>query len=83
MAERQRRPDLPARFSRLDDRFFCLGQNADNYEATGKLDPETVKEPLASLSDIVTDEELYRRAIMAVWNGPHGSTSEALTLRSH
>ena len=62
MAEKQRRPDLPVRFARLNKRFFSLGQDADYYEAIGKLDPEAAKDLLASLNDIVTDEELYQRA---------------------
>jgi predicted ATPase len=62
MAEKQRRPDLPARFTRLDDRFFSLGQDADYYEAIGKLDSEAAKILLASLNDMVADEELYQRA---------------------
>ena len=39
-----------------------LGQDADYYEEIGKLDPETAEELLASLNDIVADEELYQRA---------------------
>ncbi len=62
MAEKQRRPDLPARFPRLDNPFFSLGQDAHYYEAVGKLDPETAKDLLASLKDVVADEELYQRA---------------------
>lgn len=62
MAEKQRRPDLPARFLRLDDRFFSLGQDADYYEVIGRLDPETGRGLLASLNDIVADETLYQRA---------------------
>jgi predicted ATPase len=62
MAEKQRRPDLPTDFERLDDRFFSLGQDADYYEAIGKLDPETGKALLAALNDVVANEDLYRRA---------------------
>ncbi|WP_316228903.1 ATP-dependent nuclease [Bradyrhizobium sp. SZCCHNR1070] len=62
MAAKQRRPDLPARFPRLDSRFFSLGQDADYYEAIGKLDLETARDLLARLNDIVADEELYQRA---------------------
>ena len=62
MVEKQRRPDLPTRFPRLDDRFFSLGQDADYYEMIGKLGPETGNALLASLNDIVADEALYQRA---------------------
>jgi hypothetical protein len=62
MAEKQSRPDLPTRFSRLNNRFFSLGQDVDYYEAIGNLAPETAEELLASLNDIVADEELYQRA---------------------
>lgn len=62
MADEQRRPDLPARFPFLEDRFFSLGQDADYYEAIGGLDPNTARDILASLNDIVADEELYQRA---------------------
>jgi hypothetical protein len=62
MPDKQRRPDLPRRFKRLDNRFFSLGQDADYYEAIGKLDPKVGETLLASLNDIVADEELYVRA---------------------
>jgi hypothetical protein len=62
MAEKQRRPDLPVRFERLDERFFSLGQDADYYENIGKLDHDTAATLLASLKDLVADEELYLRA---------------------
>jgi hypothetical protein len=62
MADKQRRPDLPTQFERLDNRFFSLGQDADYYEEIGKLDPETAEALLASLNDVVADEELYLRA---------------------
>lgn len=62
MAKEQRRPNLPARFERLANRFFSLGQDADYYEAIGKLDPETGNALLAALRDIVADEALYVRA---------------------
>ncbi|UFS73718.1 hypothetical protein LPB73_17450 [Tardiphaga sp. 37S4] len=42
MAVEQRRPDLPTRFPRPHGCFFSLGQDADYYEAIGKLDPETM-----------------------------------------
>lgn len=62
MAERQRRPELPTRFERLDDSFFSLGQDTDYYEAIAKLDPETSDALLAALNDVVADEDLYLRA---------------------
>ena len=62
MADKQRQPDLPTQFERLDNRFFSLGQDADYYEEIGKLDPETAEALLASLNDVVADEELYLRA---------------------
>jgi hypothetical protein len=62
MAENQRRPGLPVRFDQLNDRFFSLGQDADYYEAIGKLDAETARNLLASLNDIAANEELYQRA---------------------
>jgi predicted ATPase len=62
MAPKQRRPELPGEFPRLDQRFFSLGQDADYYEAINKLDPETAQNLLAALKDIVADEELYQRA---------------------
>src|SRR5260370_17371815 len=62
MVEKQRRPKLPTSFPRLNDRFFSLGQDADYYEEIGKLGPETARGLLASLNDIVADEELYQRA---------------------
>lgn len=62
MAQKQRRPDLPASFDRLDDRFFSLGQDADYYEEIQKLDPETGDTLLAALNDMVANEELFVRA---------------------
>jgi hypothetical protein len=62
MAAKQRRPDLPVHFAHLDNRFFSLGQDADYYEAIGKLDPEAAEDLLALLNDIVRDEQLYQRA---------------------
>ena len=60
MAGKRRRPNLPTRFERLAARFFSLGQDADYYEAIVKLD--SARDLLASLNDIVADEELYQRA---------------------
>jgi predicted ATPase len=62
MADRQRRPDLPRSFERLDDRFFSLGQDADYYEAIRDLDPMVGEALLASLNDVVAGEQLYVRA---------------------
>jgi len=62
MDQKQRRPDLPTEFKRLGKKFFSLGQDTDYYEAIGKLDPETAEALLASLRDVVADEELYSRA---------------------
>lgn len=62
MADKQRRPELPLEFDTLDIRFFSLGQDAEYYEAIGKLDAETATNLLVGLKDIVADEELYERA---------------------
>jgi hypothetical protein len=62
MADEQRRPDLPTNFERLNDSFFSLGQDADYYEAIGKLDSESARTLLAALNDVVADEDLYLRA---------------------
>ncbi|MDA9435687.1 ATP-dependent nuclease [Bradyrhizobium sp. CCBAU 51627] len=62
MAAKQRRPNLPAQFPRLGPAFFSLGQDSDYYEAIKKLDADIASELLASLNDIVADEELYQRA---------------------
>jgi predicted ATPase len=62
MVEKQRRPDLPARFERLDERFFSLGQDTGYYETIGRLGIQTAQELLASLNDIASDEGLYMLA---------------------
>lgn len=62
MADKQRRPNLPNVFDRLNDRFFSLGQDTDYYEAVSKLDPETGAALLKALNDVVADDDLYVRA---------------------
>lgn len=62
MEKDQRRPDLPDEFEQLDERFFSLGQDADYYEAIGKLDTEVGELILAALRDVAADEQLYLRA---------------------
>ena len=62
MQEKQRRPELPDDFERLDDRFFSLGQDADYYENIRLLGSEIATNLLNSLNDVVVDETLYLRA---------------------
>ena len=62
MTDEQRRPNLPARFDQLSDFFFSLGQDADYYEAIGKLQLNSRQALLTALKDIVADEALYLRA---------------------
>lgn len=62
MAEGQRRPNLPTEFERLGEQFFSLGQDADYYEAIGKLAPDVGRALLGALNDVVAEEELYIRA---------------------
>lgn len=62
MEKRQRRPDLPHRFERLDQRFFSLGQDADYYEDLRKLGPEISQVILTALNDVAADEALFLRA---------------------
>lgn len=62
MKEKQRRPELPEVFERLDNRFFSLGQDADYYEKATLLEADIGNHLLNSLKDVVVDETLYLKA---------------------
>lgn len=63
MEKGQSRPDIPATFEELDERFFSLGQDADYYSALMKIGPEFTAQFLAALNDIAADQELYARSL--------------------
>lgn len=62
MTKKQRRPDLPSNFTRLDARFFSLGQDTDYYEQISNLPLNISRALLSALNDLVADEDLYLRA---------------------
>lgn len=63
MTPDQDRPDLPAHFDALDDRFFSLGQDASYYKAIVRLAPASSAQLLCVLRDVVADAGLFRRAL--------------------
>lgn len=62
MERDQRRPDLPKRFERLDDRFFSVGQDEEYYLGLNELGDSTREEVLTALNDFAKDEALFERA---------------------
>jgi len=63
MMEDQRRPDIPDKFDKLDDRFFSLGQDDSYYSALNKLGAEMRDKILHALRDVALDLELFERAL--------------------
>lgn len=57
------RIELPEEFERLDERYFSLGQSSEYYAAIQSLNPQLKELFLASIKDIVFDEELQTRAL--------------------
>lgn len=63
LTQQQKRPDLPAAFEILDERFFSLGQDADYYLALMALGPNTSNAFLTALNDIAANGELYQQTL--------------------
>jgi len=63
MDKEQARPNLPAQFDNLDDRFFSLGQDASYYAAIAELDENVARQLLVALKDVVADQDLFARAL--------------------
>jgi predicted ATPase len=63
MADGQARPNLPATFQKLDDRFFSLGQDATYYLSVMALGQGTSQAFLSALNDLAINDELYRKAL--------------------
>lgn len=63
MADGQRRPELPASFDVLDERFFSLGQDDSYYGSLNKLGGQSRNRILRSLRDVSFDIELFERAL--------------------
>ena len=63
MEPKQSRPDIPASFEELGDRFFSLGQDSDYYSTAMSLGEERAKAILSALHDISLDAELYTQAL--------------------
>jgi ABC-type transport system involved in cytochrome c biogenesis ATPase subunit len=59
----QARPELPADFEELDERFFSLGQDASYYSSIAGLDEELSSRLLTALRDVVADPDLFYRAL--------------------
>lgn len=57
------RIELPDEFESLDERYFSLGQSVEYYSTIQSLDPQLKETFLASLRDIIADEELQLRAL--------------------
>ncbi|WP_295023589.1 AAA family ATPase [Sulfurimonas sp.] len=58
----EERIELPDEFEGLDERYFSLGQSVEYYTTIQSLDPQLKETFLASLRDIIADEELQSRA---------------------
>jgi predicted ATPase len=54
---------LPAKFERLPDAFFSLGQHSEYYERLNALGPETRDAVLSGLRDIASDLALFSRTL--------------------
>lgn len=59
----ERRPELPAEFSRLPAKFFSLGQDDSFYESVSELGPDFRVAVLEGLRDIAYDENARRSAL--------------------
>ncbi len=58
----QDRPDIPASFDVLDDRFFSLGQDVSYYSDIAALGDMTAQQLFLALRDVVFDHALFNRA---------------------
>jgi hypothetical protein len=63
MDRKQARPNLPAEFEILDDRFFSLGQDASYYSAITNLRDNVSRQLLTALNDVVANPDVFRRAL--------------------
>jgi predicted ATPase len=61
--EKNRRPNIPKEFSKLDEVFFSLGQDDSYYDELSKAGPEIRQTVLNGLNDLAAaDQELFERA---------------------
>lgn len=63
MQEEQRRPNIPGSFSKLDKKFFSVGQGDNYYENLNKLGDEVRLKLLISLNDIALNNEIFEESI--------------------
>jgi len=68
MKERQRRPNLPDSFDRLDETFFSLGQDESYYEGLSDAGVSLRDQVLHGLRDLAADPALFERAIGKKWS---------------
>ena len=60
---RDRGPDIPDEFDRLDDRFFSLGQDDSYYTQLNALGDQVRDALLAALNDVAVNPDLFARAL--------------------
>lgn len=60
---RDRGPDIPGEFDRLDDRFFSLGQDDSYYAQLNALGDQVRDALLAALNDVAVNPDLFARAL--------------------
>jgi ABC-type multidrug transport system ATPase subunit len=63
MTSAQRRPEIPAQFDMLDDRFFSIGQDETYYEELNKLGDEVRDEILRALNDCALEPKRFELAL--------------------
>ncbi|HEX7675620.1 MAG TPA: AAA family ATPase [Bdellovibrio sp.] len=60
--EKNRRPGIPKSFTKLDEKFFSLGQDDSYYDSLNKLKPSFKRYILNGLNDLAVDQNLFERA---------------------
>lgn len=63
MPKDRARPNLPEAFTKLEDRFFSLGQDDSYYEDLNQLGADIRTSVLRGLRDVALDLDLFERAI--------------------
>lgn len=63
MPDGQRRPDLPEKFTALDERFFSVGQDDTYYNNLNQLGSDIRSSYLSAIKDIALDSKLFEKAL--------------------
>lgn len=63
MTEQQRRPDIPASFNALSEKFFSVGQDDSYYQEINNLGDAFREDYLEALRDVAKNADLFERAL--------------------